>query len=87
MHNEITVWVLYDTADNKIRLRLAEKCKDYGLEHSQYSAFCGTLPAHIIDEFWEKLIKIAGDAPVKISLLRLCHKCKKHSRIHLKEDS
>lgn len=60
MQREITVFVLYDTADDKIRYRLSEKCKDYGLDHFQYSTFCGTLPACIIDEIRPKILGIEG---------------------------
>lgn len=84
MQREITVFVLYDTADDKIRYRLSEKCKDYGLDHFQYSTFCGTLPACIIDEFWNKLLEIAGNSAVKLSLLRICSKCEKNMLIHIK---
>lgn len=86
MNHEINVWVLYDVSDDKIRTRLAEKCKDYGLEPSQFSAFSGFLPSYIIDEFWGKLLKIAGKEPVKLVLLPLCARCRKYSRKLINEN-
>ncbi len=37
------VWTIYDISDNRIRTRVAEKCKDYGLKRLQKSAFFGEL--------------------------------------------
>jgi CRISPR-associated protein Cas2 len=36
-------WVIYDISENKLRSRVSEKCKDYGLERLQKSAFFGEL--------------------------------------------
>ncbi|HHY34164.1 MAG TPA: CRISPR-associated endonuclease Cas2 [Firmicutes bacterium] len=33
--------VIYDIVEEKVRRRIAEVCKDYGLERIQYSAFFG----------------------------------------------
>ena len=37
------VWVLYDISEDKIRNKVAKKCKSYGLYRVQMSAFLGTL--------------------------------------------
>ena len=39
-------WVLYDVSDNNVRTRVANKCKNYGLERVQKSAFIGQLTAN-----------------------------------------
>lgn len=36
-------WVIYDISENKVRSRIANFCKDYGLERVQESAFLGNL--------------------------------------------
>lgn len=36
-------WVIYDISKNKNRKRVADLCKDYGLERVQKSAFLGAL--------------------------------------------
>ena len=36
-------WVIYDISDDKIRNRVVSKCKNYGLDRVQKSAFIGNL--------------------------------------------
>lgn len=36
-------WTIYDISENKIRSKIANLCKDYGLERVQESAFLGDL--------------------------------------------
>lgn len=36
-------WVIYDISNNKVRCRVSDLCKDYGLERFQKSAFLGNL--------------------------------------------
>jgi hypothetical protein len=40
---ELLTFVVYDIVDDGVRGRVANACKDYGLERIQYSAFCGAL--------------------------------------------
>ena len=40
---ELLTFVIYDIVDDLVRGRVANACKDYGLERIQYSAFCGSL--------------------------------------------
>jgi CRISPR-associated protein Cas2 len=44
------VWVVYDISENKIRTRVAKKCKEYGLYRVQKSAFLGDVNRNEIDE-------------------------------------
>jgi len=37
------IWVIYDISDNNLRTKISEKCKDYGLERLQKSAFFGDI--------------------------------------------
>lgn len=53
-------WVLYDISKNKIRSKVANTCKDYGLERVQKSAFLGSLTknkAEMLAIAAEKLIE------------------------------
>ena len=52
---ELLTFVIYDIVDDRVRGRVANACKDYGLERIQYSAFCGSLDATRRER--------AGDAP------------------------
>ena len=40
---EVSVLVLYDVEDDRIRLRLADLCLNYGLVRIQFSAFLGKI--------------------------------------------
>jgi CRISPR-associated protein Cas2 len=37
------VILIYDIPDDKIRHKVSERCKDYGLDRIQYSAFAGDI--------------------------------------------
>lgn len=37
------VWVIYDITENKIRQKVSERCKNYGLYRVQKSVFLGDL--------------------------------------------
>lgn len=54
------VLVLYDITIDKIRNRVINTCKDYGLERIQFSCFMGSLSNNYIDEMSLKLNKILG---------------------------
>jgi len=74
------LWVIYDISDNKLRKHISEKCKDYGLERVQRSAFFGELSANAtetlgieLEELFEKnKEKTAGDC---VFLLPMCNSC------------
>ncbi|MCI0445126.1 CRISPR-associated endonuclease Cas2, partial [bacterium] len=40
---EQPVLLIYDIEDDRLRTKLADLCKDFGLERIQYSAFFGQL--------------------------------------------
>ena len=40
------VWVIYDIADDSIRKKISDKCKNYGLYRVQKSVFLGDLNAN-----------------------------------------
>ena len=42
---ELLTYVVYDIVSDRIRLKIAGVCKDYGLDHIQYSVFSGPLDA------------------------------------------
>lgn len=39
-------WVIYDISENKVRTKISSKCKNYGLQRIQKSAFVGELTAN-----------------------------------------
>jgi CRISPR-associated endonuclease Cas2 len=52
---ELTTYVLYDIPDDGIRTKIADVCKDYGLERIQFSAFCGRLTRNKREELFLRL--------------------------------
>ena len=71
---ELLTLVVYDVKDDRIRLRIANVCKDYGLDHIQYSAFCGTLDSTRRAALFTRLADTLGDAAGKLLVIPLCEK-------------
>lgn len=66
--------VIYDIEDDKVRTKIFEACKDYGLAHIQYSAFFGELNHNRRDELSQRLRKTLGRKKGKISIFPICDK-------------
>ena len=71
---ELLTFVVYDITDDRIRLRIAGVCKDYGLDHIQYSVFCGPLDATRRREIFVRLGDVLGENQGRILMLQLCEK-------------
>ena len=69
---ELRTLVIYDIENDKIRLKISEKCLDYGLTRIQYSAFLGTLNKNKREELFLRLCEVLGDDPGKIFLQPIC---------------
>jgi CRISPR-associated protein Cas2 len=74
---ELTTLVFYDVRKNKIRLKLAEKCKDYGLIRFQYTGFCGKLSKEKREELKKDLQKIIEGNKVRLIVQAVCASCLK----------
>jgi|SRR6185437_5103729 len=55
---ELHTLVIYDVEDDRARTRVAEACKDFGLERIQYSCFRGRLSQNKRGELYERVRKI-----------------------------
>lgn len=73
MEESLTI-VVYDIEKDRIRNKIADICKDYGLVRIQFSAFQGPLSRNRREELFLKLTRRLGDAPGKILLIPICHK-------------
>jgi CRISPR-associated protein Cas2 len=71
---ELSTYVLYDIPDDSIRTKIAEVCKDYGLERIQYSAFLGLLTRNRREELFLRLEAVLGRHPGKILVQPVCEK-------------
>jgi len=58
---ELITLVLYDVEDDWARTRVAEACKDFGLERIQYSCFRGKLSQNKREELYERMRKVQRD--------------------------
>jgi len=67
-------WVMYDIPKDKIRNKIAEVCKDYGLERIQWSAFSGGLSSNRREELHLKFIKTLKNKEGNIQIFPICSK-------------
>lgn len=68
------VLIIYDVQDDKVRTRVANACKDYGLYRVQYSAFKGELSINRMQELFIRLKKILGVDVGNIQMYPICEK-------------
>ncbi len=66
--------VIYDIPDDKIRNKISEACKDYGLTRIQYSAFLGDINHNRRDELRQRLRRTLGKKEGNIQIYPLCDK-------------
>ena len=71
---ELLTFVVYDIVDDRVRGRVANTCKDYGLERMQYSAFRGPLDASRRSELAARLADTLGKEVGKILVLSVCER-------------
>ncbi|MGQ9472366.1 MAG: CRISPR-associated endonuclease Cas2 [Candidatus Aminicenantales bacterium] len=82
---DLLTLVIYDIEDDRVRLRISEICKDYGLERIQYSAFAGNLNKNKREELFLKLSKTIGNQVGKIIIQPLCEKDVRDQKIIVNE--
>ena len=66
------VILIYDIPDDKIRHKVSERCKDYGLDRIQYSAFAGDIDRNRREELMLRLKKTLGKKEGDILLQPVC---------------
>jgi CRISPR-associated protein Cas2 len=71
---ELMTYVVYDITNDRTRLKISEVCKDYGLDHIQYSVFRGPLDATHRNEMFTRLGDTLGNNEGKVMMLQLCEK-------------
>lgn len=71
---ELLTFVVYDIQDDRTRMRIASACKDYGLDHIQYSAFSGHLDGNRRRELFARLADTLGERIGRILVLPVCEK-------------
>lgn len=69
---EVSLVLIYDIEDDRIRSRASDICLDYGLERIQYSAFFGKLNRNRRQELAMRLQNECGDESVRIRIIPVC---------------
>ena len=66
------VYLIYDIPDDRIRHKVSERCKDYGLERIQYSAFAGYIDRNRREELMLRIKKTLGKKEGNVRLQPVC---------------
>ncbi len=69
---EVSLVLIYDIEDDRIRSRAAEVCLNYGLERIQYSAFFGKLNRNRRQELSLRLQRELGNESGRIRIIPIC---------------
>jgi CRISPR-associated protein Cas2 len=69
---EVSLLLIYDIEDDRLRTRAAEVCLDYGLERIQFSAFFGKLNRNRRQELSLRLQRELGAGSGRIRLIPIC---------------
>ena len=72
---EIEILVFYDVPSDKIRNKIIEKLKDYGLRRIQFSGFSGRLNRTLREKLKEALKTIVGDKKAIVYIQPICSRC------------
>jgi CRISPR-associated protein Cas2 len=63
------VLLVYDIVEDRARFKIAEACKDYGLDRVQYSAFTGLLSRNQQESLMIEIESLLGDGDGNIKLI------------------
>jgi CRISPR-associated protein Cas2 len=69
---EVSLVLLYDIEDDRLRSRVADVCMDYGLERIQFSAFFGKLNRNRRQELALRVRNELGDESGRVRIIPVC---------------
>jgi CRISPR-associated protein Cas2 len=69
---EVSLVLIYDIENDRLRTRIADACLDYGLERIQFSAFFGKLNRNRRQELALRLQGELGDESGRIRIIPVC---------------
>ncbi|MGH9619741.1 MAG: CRISPR-associated endonuclease Cas2 [Bryobacteraceae bacterium] len=69
---EVSLVLIYDIEDDKLRTRVSEICLNYGLERIQFSAFFGKLNRNRRQELSLRLQREVGKNSGRIRIIPVC---------------
>jgi CRISPR-associated protein Cas2 len=70
--SSILVWIVYDITEDKVRNRVAKKCKQFGLQRVQKSVFLGRLESNRFDELSEVCRELIDEETDSVYLFPFC---------------
>jgi len=70
----VKTFVVYDVSEDRVRNKVFQACKDYGLTHIQYSAFFGELNHNRREELYRRLKRIIGEKEGRVVIVPVCDK-------------
>jgi len=70
----VNTLVIYDISEDKVRNKVGEVCKDYGLERIQWSAFFGLTDRNRREEMMLKFRQVLGKTEGIINMYVICDK-------------
>lgn len=69
---EISVLLIYDIENDRLRTKASDICQDYGLQRIQFSAFFGKLNRNRRQELALRLANEMGDEAARIRIIPVC---------------
>src|ERR1700690_4574590 len=69
---EVSLVLIYDIEDDRLRTRASDICLDYGLERIQFSAFFGKLNRNRRQELALRLQNELGDENGRVRIIPVC---------------
>jgi len=69
---EVSVVLIYDIENDRLRTRIADACMDYGLERIQFSAFFGKLNRNRRQELALRLRNELGNESGRVRIIPVC---------------
>jgi CRISPR-associated protein Cas2 len=69
---EVSLILIYDIEDDKLRTRAADICLNYGLERIQFSAFFGKLNRNRRQELSLQLQRELGTKSARVRIIPVC---------------
>jgi CRISPR-associated protein Cas2 len=69
---EVSVVLIYDIENDRLRTRIADACMDYGLERIQFSAFFGKMNRNRRQELALRLRNELGNESGRVRIIPVC---------------
>jgi CRISPR-associated protein Cas2 len=69
---EVSVVLIYDIEDDRLRTRISEVCLDYGLDRIQFSAFFGKLNRNRRQELALRIQNELGSDSGRVRIIPVC---------------